>query len=127
PGGAQRGEAGQPAGLLTFVGPGGLGRLLDDPELIEARTYRFDAHHTFEHAVRLDYRPPQEVAEGRSRDPVDIQGARLAPADRAAVDAEVESTLDAAVAFALASPEPDPAGALDHLYASGLTARTGGG
>ncbi|MEH0820001.1 MULTISPECIES: thiamine pyrophosphate-dependent dehydrogenase E1 component subunit alpha [unclassified Micromonospora] len=97
------------------------------PELVEARTYRFDAHHTFEHAVRLDYRPPEEVAEGRSRDPVDIQGARLAPADRAAVDAEVESTLDAAVAFALASPEPDPAGALDHLYASGLTARTGGG
>ncbi|MEH0982914.1 thiamine pyrophosphate-dependent dehydrogenase E1 component subunit alpha [Micromonospora sp. CPCC 205556] len=97
------------------------------PELVEARTYRFDAHHTFEHAVRLDYRPPEEVAEGRSRDPVDIQGARLPAAERAAVDAEVESTLDAAAEFALASPEPDPAGALDHLYASGLTARTGGG
>ncbi|MFG1803591.1 thiamine pyrophosphate-dependent dehydrogenase E1 component subunit alpha [Micromonospora carbonacea] len=97
------------------------------PELIEARTYRFDAHHTFEHAVRLDYRAPQEVAAGRSRDPVDIQGARLSGADRAAVDAEVEATLDAALEFALASPEPDPAGALEHLYASGLVARTGGG
>ncbi|MFI7436292.1 thiamine pyrophosphate-dependent enzyme [Micromonospora haikouensis] len=97
------------------------------PELIEARTYRFDAHHTFEHAVRLDYRAPQEVAAGRSRDPVDIQGARLSEADRAAVDAEVEATLDAAEEFALASPEPDPAGALEHLYASGLVARTGGG
>ncbi|MFF0819940.1 thiamine pyrophosphate-dependent dehydrogenase E1 component subunit alpha [Micromonospora haikouensis] len=97
------------------------------PELIEARTYRFDAHHTFEHAVRLDYRAPQEVAAGRSRDPVDIQGARLSEADRAAVDAEVEATLDAALEFALASPEPDPAGALEHLYASGLVARTGGG
>ncbi|WP_431905700.1 thiamine pyrophosphate-dependent dehydrogenase E1 component subunit alpha [Micromonospora carbonacea] len=97
------------------------------PELIEARTYRFDAHHTFEHAVRLDYRAPQEVAAGRSRDPVDIQGARLSRADRAAVDAEVEATLDAALEFALASPEPDPAGALEHLYASGLVARTGGG
>ncbi|MFI5496854.1 thiamine pyrophosphate-dependent dehydrogenase E1 component subunit alpha [Actinoplanes sp. NPDC051859] len=96
------------------------------PELIEARTYRFDAHHTFEHEVRLDYRPPEEVAAGRSRDPVDIQGGRLSGAERAAVDAEVESTLDAAVAFALESPEPDPAGALDYLYASGLTARTGG-
>ncbi|SCF43614.1 pyruvate dehydrogenase E1 component alpha subunit [Micromonospora matsumotoense] len=95
------------------------------PELVEARTYRFDAHHTFEHAVRLDYRTPQEVADGRSRDPVDIQGARLSPADREAIDAEVEATLDAAVAFALAGPEPDPAGALDHLYASGLTARGG--
>ncbi|MEU5530320.1 thiamine pyrophosphate-dependent dehydrogenase E1 component subunit alpha [Micromonospora chersina] len=97
------------------------------PELVEARTYRFDAHHTFEHRVRLDYRPPEEVAAGRSRDPVDIAAARLPAADRAAVDAEVEATLDAAVDFALASPAPDPATALDHLYASGLTARTGGG
>ncbi|SCE93281.1 pyruvate dehydrogenase E1 component alpha subunit [Micromonospora haikouensis] len=97
------------------------------PELIEARTYRFDAHHTFEHAVRLDYRAPQEVAAGRSRDPVEIQGARLSGVDRAAVDADVEATLDAALEFALASPEPDPAGALAHLYASGLVARTGGG
>ncbi|MFC0006506.1 thiamine pyrophosphate-dependent dehydrogenase E1 component subunit alpha [Micromonospora siamensis] len=97
------------------------------PELVEARTYRFDAHHTFEHSVRLDYRPPQEVAAGRERDPVVIQGARL-PADRRAkVDAEVEATLAAAVEFALAGPHPDPAGALDHLYASGLVARTGGG
>ncbi|SCG51563.1 pyruvate dehydrogenase E1 component alpha subunit [Micromonospora echinaurantiaca] len=97
------------------------------PELIEASTYRFDAHHTFEHVVRLDYRPPEEVARGRARDPVVIQGARLSAADRAAVDAEVERELAAAVEFALASPEPDPAGALAHLYASGLTARTGGG
>ncbi|KWV32061.1 thiamine pyrophosphate-dependent dehydrogenase E1 component subunit alpha [Micromonospora rifamycinica] len=95
------------------------------PELVEACTYRFDAHHTFEHSVRLDYRTPQEVADGRSRDPVEIQGARLPAAAREAVDAEVEATLDAAVAFALAGPEPDPAGALDHLYASGLTARGG--
>ncbi|MGC4816385.1 thiamine pyrophosphate-dependent dehydrogenase E1 component subunit alpha [Micromonospora sp. DT63] len=97
------------------------------PELIEARTYRFDAHHTFEHAVRLDYRPPDEVTRGRARDPVHIQGERLSDADRAAVDAEVEATVDAAVRFALDSPEPDPADALAYLYASGMTARTGGG
>ncbi|MET8086350.1 thiamine pyrophosphate-dependent dehydrogenase E1 component subunit alpha [Micromonospora sp. NPDC005197] len=97
------------------------------PELIEARTYRFDAHHTFEHAVRLDYRPPDEVSRGRARDPVRIQGERLSDAERAAVDAEVEATLDAAVRFALDSPHPDPADALAYLYASGLTARTGGG
>ncbi|SCF14711.1 thiamine pyrophosphate-dependent dehydrogenase E1 component subunit alpha [Micromonospora chokoriensis] len=97
------------------------------PELIEARTYRFDVHHTFEHAVRLDYRTPDEVTRGRARDPVDIQGARLSAADRAAVDAEIEATLDAAVDFALTSPHPDPADATAYLYASGLTARTGGG
>ncbi|SCF22520.1 pyruvate dehydrogenase E1 component alpha subunit [Micromonospora viridifaciens] len=95
------------------------------PELLEAHTYRFDAHHTFEHVVRLDYRPPEEVTRGRSRDPVAIQGARLPLSVRESVDAEVEATLAAAVEFALASPAPDPAGALEHLYASGLTARGG--
>lgn len=97
------------------------------PELIEAHTYRFDAHHTFEHVVRLDYRPPEEVAAARRRDPVLIQGDRLPLAVRESVDVEVEAALAAAVEFALASPTPDPATALDHLYASGLTARTGGG
>ncbi|MEV0330337.1 thiamine pyrophosphate-dependent dehydrogenase E1 component subunit alpha [Micromonospora echinospora] len=95
------------------------------PELVEARTYRFDAHHTFEHAVRLDYRDAGEVARGRSRDPVAIQGDRLAADVRDRVDAEVEALLAGAVEFALAGPEPDPAGALDHLYASGLVARAG--
>ncbi|XTZ18788.1 thiamine pyrophosphate-dependent dehydrogenase E1 component subunit alpha [Micromonospora echinospora] len=95
------------------------------PELVEARTYRFDAHHTFEHAVRLDYRDPDEVARGRSRDPVTIQGDRLAADVRDRVDAEIEALLAGAVEFALAGPEPDPAGALDHLYASGLVARAG--
>ncbi|BCL17642.1 thiamine pyrophosphate-dependent dehydrogenase E1 component subunit alpha [Micromonospora sagamiensis] len=96
------------------------------PELIEARTYRFDAHHTFEHAVRLDYRDADEVARGRSRDPVAIQGDRLAADVRARVDAEIETLLAEAVQFALSGDEPDPAGALDHLYASGLVARAGG-
>jgi pyruvate dehydrogenase E1 component alpha subunit len=96
------------------------------PELIEARTYRFDAHHTFEHTVRLDYRHPDEVTRGRSRDPVTIQGDRLPTDVRDHIDTEVETQLAEAVAFALAGPEPDPAGALDHLYASGLVTRTGG-
>ncbi|WP_329009593.1 thiamine pyrophosphate-dependent dehydrogenase E1 component subunit alpha [Micromonospora rifamycinica] len=118
---------GQDPEVVRRVTAAAVARMRDGggPELVEARTYRFDAHHTFEHSVRLDYRTPQEVADGRSRDPVEIQGARLPAADREAVDAEVEATLDAAVAFALAGPEPDPAGALDHLYASGLTARGG--
>ncbi|MFE2109003.1 thiamine pyrophosphate-dependent dehydrogenase E1 component subunit alpha, partial [Kitasatospora sp. NPDC059463] len=47
-------------------------------------------------------------------------------ADRAAaLDAEVAAELAAAEEFALASPHPDPAGAADHLYASGLRPRAG--
>jgi pyruvate dehydrogenase E1 component alpha subunit len=96
------------------------------PSLIECVTYRFDAHHTWEHRSGVPYRDDDEVRRGRSRDPVSIQGARLTDTDRARIDAEIEAVLDDAVAFALDSPHPDPAGALDHLYATGLTARSGG-
>jgi TPP-dependent pyruvate/acetoin dehydrogenase alpha subunit len=97
------------------------------PTLIECLTYRFDAHHTWEHKARVRYRDDDEVARGRSRDPVEVAGARLAAEQRARIDAEIEAVLAEAVAFALDSPRPDPAGALDHLYATGLRARQGGG
>ncbi len=97
----------------------------EGPSFLECRTQRFDAHHTFEHKVRLRYRTDEELAAIRSRDPLDIQGARLDDAVRARVDEEVESVLAAAVTFALESPFPDPVTALDHLYASGLTPRPG--
>ena len=47
------------------------------------------------------------------------------PAVRQRVDAEIEALLDEAVRFAVDSPLPDPADALDHLYAGGLRARAG--
>jgi len=97
------------------------------PTLIECRTYRFDAHHTWEHKARVRYRSDEEVDRGRSRDPVDIQGARLSEVDRSRIDAEIEALLEYAVAFALESAHPDPAGALDYLYATGLRGRSGGG
>ncbi|MFC0628786.1 thiamine pyrophosphate-dependent dehydrogenase E1 component subunit alpha [Kribbella deserti] len=90
------------------------------PTFLECLTYRFDAHHTFEHRSRLDYRSADELAAGRSRDPVEIQGSRLAAEVVTAIDAEIESVLDAAADFALASPHPSAEGALDHLYAMRL-------
>ena len=88
------------------------------PTFLECITYRFDAHHTFEHRARLDYRSADELSTGRSRDPVQIQGARLTAFDRAAVDAEIEALLDPAAGIALGSAHPDPAEALKYLYAS---------
>jgi pyruvate dehydrogenase E1 component alpha subunit len=87
--------------------------------------YRFDAHHTWEHSARPRYRSDDEVALGRSRDPVAVQGARIPAEVRERLDAEIEVLLDEAVRFAVDSPLPDPAGALDHLYADGLRARAG--
>jgi pyruvate dehydrogenase E1 component alpha subunit len=99
----------------------------EGPSFLECRTERFDAHHTFEHKARLDYRSPEELARARTRDPVDIQGARLETVERERIDHEVEAVLEDAVTFALESPFPDPVGALDHLYASGLRTRQGSG
>jgi acetoin:2,6-dichlorophenolindophenol oxidoreductase subunit alpha len=97
----------------------------EGPTFIECVCYRFDAHHTWEHKARVRYRSDDEVAQGRSRDPVEIQGARLPAADRERIDAEIEEIMTAAVRFALDSPKPDPADALDHLYATGLRTRPG--
>jgi acetoin:2,6-dichlorophenolindophenol oxidoreductase subunit alpha len=95
------------------------------PGFLECLTYRFDAHHTWEHTVRPRYRTDEEVAAGRTRDPVDVQGARLPGAVRSRIDADVEDLLDQAQRFVAASREPDPAGALDYLYASGMRGRAG--
>lgn len=95
------------------------------PTLLECATYRFDAHHTWEHTARPRYRTEQELALGRARDPLEVQGARLPAATRAAIDAETSAVLDEAVRFACAGPHPDPATALDHLYATGLRTRAG--
>ena len=46
------------------------------------------------------------MAAGRARDPLEIQGARLAPDVRDGIDAEIEALLAEAVAFALASAQP---------------------
>jgi pyruvate dehydrogenase E1 component alpha subunit len=95
------------------------------PSLLEFSTYRFHGHHTFEIKARLRYRDEAEVAAWQARDPLPVQESRVAPAQRARIDAEVEEILDAAVAFAVASPRPDPAAALAHHYATGLQARAG--
>ena len=97
----------------------------DGPTFLECLTYRFDAHHTWEHIARPRYRSDEEVAAGSARDPLEIQAARVPPAARSRIDDEIEELLDRAQRFADASSEPDPSGALDYLYASGLRGRAG--
>ena len=95
------------------------------PTLLECLTYRFDAHHTWEHAARPRYRTAEEVRLGKLIDPLDVQGARIDADLRARIDTEIEALLEEAVRFALESPHPDPVTALDYLYADGTTARAG--
>lgn len=95
------------------------------PGFLECRTYRYEGHHTMERRMKLRYRTPEEVAAWRERDPLPRAAALLDPATVAGLDRSVAEQLAAAEEFALASAHPDPAGALDHLYADGLRPRAG--
>jgi 2-oxoisovalerate dehydrogenase E1 component alpha subunit len=93
------------------------------PYLLEARTYRLLPHTSNDEDSR--YRPASEVEEWRARDPLPRYRAYLEAAgllDPSRVErlaAEVADEVERATAQALAAPEPDPATALDHLYAPG--------
>jgi pyruvate dehydrogenase E1 component alpha subunit len=93
------------------------------PSFLEFSTYRFEGHHTFELSAGLRYRDQGEVAQWRSRDPMELQGGRVAAGRRAEIDAEVEAVIEAATKFALDSPEIEAGEGLDYLYATRLPLR----
>jgi pyruvate dehydrogenase E1 component alpha subunit len=92
------------------------------PVLIEALTYRFRGHSM---ADPEEYRTKQQVAEWRLRDPIATFGDRLeadgvlSAAEREVIDADAIARVDAAVAFAEASPEPAPESLYDDVYVLG--------
>jgi pyruvate dehydrogenase E1 component alpha subunit len=95
------------------------------PTLIEAKTFRVRGHGA---APQPDARPAELIALWEARDPIDrfrrrlvdelgVAAARLDEFDRQAAE-----ELDRAVEYALASPVPDPATAVEDVYApSGWT------
>lgn len=94
------------------------GRSGEGPTLVETKTYRHRGHYEGDMGT---YRPPEEVAEWLARDPIVVLGSRLTadgvPQEELdAVAARVERTLDEAVAFADASPHPEPEEALEDVY-----------
>ena len=98
------------------------GRAGGGPTLIEARTYRWHGHNEGEEAFAGDYRPQEEQDMWRAREPIAAYRRHLLAAgfDEAALDAidtEETEAVEAAVAFAEASPYPDPEEALQALFA----------
>jgi pyruvate dehydrogenase E1 component alpha subunit len=73
------------------------------PHLLEYRTYRFRAHSAFDSEL---YRTKQEVEQWRLRDPIAVligqlkQAEALPDAELVSIEAEVQTEVDAAVAFA---------------------------
>ncbi len=92
----------------------------DGPTLLIADTYRFEGHSVGDPEV---YRTKTEVSERRLLDPIDRyttwlrEHGDLDDDDLASLEAGSAAEVEDAAAFAAASPEPDPATALDDLFA----------
>jgi len=91
------------------------------PTLIECKTYRWRAH--TERRRQPDPRDPAEIEMWKGRDPVDrlvgllrAQG-ELDDAALAAMERETGDAIEAAVAFAEASPLPQPDDATRDVFA----------
>jgi acetoin:2,6-dichlorophenolindophenol oxidoreductase subunit alpha len=92
------------------------------PTLIECKTYRWRAH--TERRGQPDARDAAEIEAWRDKDPVALLVRRLREqgelddAELNAVEGEITAALDAAVAFAEASPFPLPEQATDDVFAA---------
>ncbi len=93
----------------------------DGPTLIEAKTYRYG-----EHAeglfIPVVYRPEEEVEAWKQRDPVPlhrnqlIEEGTLSEKEAEAIEAAIREEVEAALAFAKASPFPDASEAYDDVF-----------
>lgn len=108
--------------LAVYAAAGGAiarARAGGGPTLLECLTYRQCGHSRSDPRT---YRSKAEEEEWRKLDPIQrlaerLQSAGLAnAADLEAVEKDVVAAIDAAVAFAEASPLPDPADTLKHVF-----------
>ena len=90
------------------------------PTLLVTESYRIDGHYAGEPEV---YRTKAEVADYRAKDPIARFRGRLTgglgfvASELDVIDADVAGEIEDALNFARDSREPDPATALDYIYA----------
>jgi pyruvate dehydrogenase E1 component alpha subunit len=94
----------------------------DGPTLVEAMTFRIHDHSEGLEAIAGATRTDEELAGWRERDPIVLLRAQMLAggADEAeldATDAEITAEVAAGLAFARASPPPDPATAATEMWA----------
>jgi TPP-dependent pyruvate/acetoin dehydrogenase alpha subunit len=93
----------------------------EGPTLVECKTYRWHFH-AMRNAPPPETRPAAEIAAWTERDPIArfrrelLQRGLLSEADLRGLEQRVDAELDAAVAFAEASPFPDPKDLLADMY-----------
>jgi TPP-dependent pyruvate/acetoin dehydrogenase alpha subunit len=92
----------------------------EGPTLLVTETYRVEGHYAGEPEV---YRERAEVEEHRKNDPIKRFREYLLAEERAdedeltEIDTAIKQEMAEALEFARQSPEPDPATALDYIYA----------
>jgi pyruvate dehydrogenase E1 component alpha subunit len=92
----------------------------DGPTLLECKTYRYRGH---SRGDPCGYRDQLEFEQWSERDPIESLKQRLLDEygvranQLAAIEAECQANIEAAVEFAINSPDPDPASALNHVFA----------
>jgi TPP-dependent pyruvate/acetoin dehydrogenase alpha subunit len=92
----------------------------DGPTLLECKTYRFMGHSRFEPA---GYRPKEEVEEWKKRDPIPmfrewlLVSLKASEAEIEEIDKAVAKEIEAAVAFAEQSPDPEPDDYARYIFA----------
>lgn len=92
----------------------------EGPTLLVTESYRFEGHYAGEPEV---YRDRAEVQEWRKKDPIPrfrnylLEKGIASEGELAAIQAEVKQEIADAVKFAQESPQPDPATAMDYIYA----------
>ena len=103
------------AAAVSRAGRGG-------PSLLDGPTYRW-RFHGMRAAIPPETRPSEEVAAWTARDPIArlehhlLEDGAVSPGEIATIRAQVAADLDAAVAFAEASPFPNPRDLLVDMFA----------
>jgi pyruvate dehydrogenase E1 component alpha subunit len=90
------------------------------PRFVEAMTYRYQGHSV---ADPDKYRDKDTIDEWKKRDAIEqvkqlLLGQAVPPDELAAIEADVQREIKDVVAFAEASPVPDPATIFDDIYAN---------
>ena len=94
----------------------------EGPSLVERNTYRW-YFHAMRNAPPLETRPAEEIAAWKARDPIArfasdlLARGLLAETELGRIRNQVEAELQAAVAFAEASPFPQADDVLVDMYA----------
>jgi pyruvate dehydrogenase E1 component alpha subunit len=92
----------------------------EGPTLLVTESYRIEGHYAGEPEV---YRTRAEVEEYRKREPIGrfrhhlLENNLATTAELDGIDAEIKQEMIDAVQFAKDSPAPDPATAMDYIYA----------